>query len=112
MWPGFCTQAEGSRGRGACPSSRPRPSPRAVTALLAVVTGLALLLQHIGFNGGDPSLRDALIYTAQSTLSLDAMKALADHVSWAGDVLRIVLRLSGPLLLGLALLSIRNRVKR
>jgi uncharacterized protein YjbI with pentapeptide repeats len=85
---------------------------RAVTALLAVVTGLALLLQHIGFNGGDPSLRDALIFTAQSTLSLDAMKTLADHVSWAGDVLRIVLRLSGPLLLGLALLSIRNRVKR
>lgn len=84
---------------------------RAVTALLVVVVGLGLLLQHIGFNGGDPSLGNAL-YTAQATLSLDAKKALAEQVSWAGDVLRIVLRLSGPLLLGLALLSVRNRVKR
>jgi Pentapeptide repeats (9 copies) len=85
---------------------------RAFAALLIVVAGLSLLLQHIGFNGGDPPLRDALIYTAQSTLSLEAKKALAEHVSWAGDVLRLVLRLSGPVLLGLALLSVRNRVKR
>jgi hypothetical protein len=85
---------------------------RAVTALLVVVVGLGLLLQRIGFNGGDPSLRDALIYTALTTLSLGARRALAEQVSWAGDGLRIVLRLSGPLLLGLALLSIRNRVKR
>jgi hypothetical protein len=37
---------------------------------------------------------------------------LTDHVSWVGETLRIVLRLVGPLLLGLALLSVRNRVKR
>ena len=39
-------------------------------------------------------------------------QALTKNVSWAGEVLRIILRLAGPLLLGLALLSVRNRVKR
>jgi hypothetical protein len=86
---------------------------RALAWLTAVVVGLAVLLQAVGFNGGDPSFRDALIYAAQSTVSIPSTnKALTDHVSWAGEVLRIVLRLAGPLLLGLALLSVRNRVKR
>jgi hypothetical protein len=86
---------------------------RALTCLVAVVVGLAALLQAIGFNGGDPSFRDALIYAAQSIISIaGGNEALTEHVSWAGEVLRIVLRLVGPILLGLALLSIRNRVKR
>jgi hypothetical protein len=86
---------------------------RALAWLVAVVLGLAGLLQAIGFNGGDPPFRDALIYGAQSTVSLASTnKALTDHVSWAGETLRIVLRLVGPVLLALALLSVRNRVKR
>ena len=86
---------------------------RALAWLAAVVVGLAALLQAIGFNGGDPGFRDAVIYAAQSTLSITSGNtALTEHVSWAGEVLRIVLRLAGPLLLGLALLAVRNRVKR
>jgi hypothetical protein len=86
---------------------------RALIGLVAVVVGLAGLLQAIGFNGGDPRFRDTLIYAAQSTLSITSgNKTLIEHVSWAGEVMRIVLRLVGPLLLGLALLSVRNRVKR
>jgi hypothetical protein len=86
---------------------------RALTCLAAVIVGLAGLLQAIGFNGGDPSFRDALIYAAQTTISIaSGNEALAENTSWAGEVLRIVLRLAGPLLLGLALLSVRNRVKR
>jgi hypothetical protein len=74
---------------------------------------LAALLQVIGFNGGDPRFRDALIYAAQSTVSIaNSNKALTEHVSWAGEVLRIALRLTGPVLLGLTLLSIRGRVRR
>ena len=49
------------------------------------------------------------MYAANSTLSIGD-----DHVlltGW-GKLLRIMLRLAGPVLLGLALLSIRNRVKR
>jgi hypothetical protein len=86
---------------------------RALAWLMAVIVGLAGLLQAIGFDGGDPSFRDALTYSAQSTISITSgNKALSEHVSWAGEVIRIVLRLIGPVLLGLALLSIRNRVKR
>jgi uncharacterized protein YjbI with pentapeptide repeats len=86
---------------------------RALAWLTVVVIGLAALLQSVGFNGGDPAFRDALIYAAQSTVSIaSSNEALTDQVSWAGEVLRIVLRLIGPLLLGLALLSVRNRVKR
>jgi Pentapeptide repeats (9 copies) len=86
---------------------------RALACLVAVVVGLAVLLQSIGFNDGDPGFRDALIYAAQSTISIaSGNKVLTEHVSWTGEVLRIALRLIGPVLLGLALLSVRNRVKR
>ena len=86
---------------------------RALAWLAAVIVGLAGLLQAIGFDGGDPGFRDAVIYAAQSTISVaSGNTALTEHVSWAGEVLRIVLRLVGPLLLGLALLAVRNRVKR
>jgi hypothetical protein len=88
-------------------------SLRALAWLGAAVLGLAGLLQAIGFKGGDPGFRDALIYAAQSSISIaSGNTALAEHVSWAGEVLRIALRLIGPVLLGLALLSVRNRVKR
>jgi uncharacterized protein YjbI with pentapeptide repeats len=86
---------------------------RALAWLVAIVVGLAGLLQAIGFNGGDPGFRDAVIYAAQSTISIaSGNTALTEHVSWAGEVLRIALRLAGPVLLGLALLAVRNRVKR
>jgi hypothetical protein len=86
---------------------------RALAWLFVVIAGLAGVLQAIGFNGGDPSFRDALIYAAQTTISMtSANQALSEHVNWAGEVLRIVLRLAGPLLLGLTLLSIRGRVRR
>jgi uncharacterized protein YjbI with pentapeptide repeats len=86
---------------------------RALAWLMVVVVGLAGLLQAVGFNGGDPGFRDALIYAAQSTISIPTGNmALTEHVSWAGEMLRIVLRLTGPVLLGLALLAVRNRVKR
>jgi hypothetical protein len=86
---------------------------RALVSLVVAVVGLAGLLQAIGFNGGDPGFRDVMIYAAQSTVSIaSGNKALTEHVSWAGEVLRIVLRLAGPLLRGLTLLSIRGRVRR
>jgi uncharacterized protein YjbI with pentapeptide repeats len=86
---------------------------RALAWLIVIDIVLAVLLQVIGFNSRDPGFRDALIYTAQSTVSIQSSNmTLTSHVSWAGEILRIVLRLVGPLLLGLALLSVRNRVKR
>jgi hypothetical protein len=84
---------------------------RALTALGMVVVGLAGLFHAVGFVPAHPgpSWWDSLLYTAGSTVSIsdDALKLTA----W-GKLLRILLRLVGPLLLGLALLSVRNRVKR
>jgi uncharacterized protein YjbI with pentapeptide repeats len=88
-------------------------SLRAVAFLVGVVLVVAIFLQGAGFNGGDPVFRDALIYAALSTLSLESKnRVLTEHISWFGDVLRMVVRLAGPVLIGLALLAVRNRVKR
>jgi uncharacterized protein YjbI with pentapeptide repeats len=84
---------------------------RALAALGVIVVTLAGLFHAVGFAPIRPasSWWDSLLYTAGSTLSIsdDTLKLTA----W-GKLLRIVLRLLGPLLLGLALLSVRNRVKR
>jgi uncharacterized protein YjbI with pentapeptide repeats len=84
---------------------------RALATLGVVVVLLATLFYAIGFAPArpPPSWWDSLLYTSGSTLSIsdDALKLTA----W-GKLLRILLRLLGPLLLGLALLSVRNRVKR
>jgi hypothetical protein len=84
---------------------------RALTALGTVVVALAVLFHTVGFSPSRsvPSWWDSLLYTAGSTVSIndDTMRLTA----W-GKLLRILLRLLGPLLLGLALLSVRNRVRR
>jgi len=84
---------------------------RALAALGVVVVALAGLFHTIGFLPARPAPTwwDSLLYTAGSTLSIsdDTLKLTA----W-GKLLRILLRLLGPLLLGLALLSVRNRIKR
>jgi Pentapeptide repeats (9 copies) len=84
---------------------------RTLTALAVVVVALAGLFHAVGFvpTRPAPSWWDSLLYTAGSTLSIsdDTLKLTA----W-GKLLRILLRVLGPLLLGLALLSVRNRVKR
>jgi len=86
---------------------------RALGCLAAVVLLLGVLFQHLGFDHARPPLWASLLYTAQSTLSLETrLRSLPQALTWQGEVLRIVLRVTGPVLLGLALLSIRNRVKR
>jgi hypothetical protein len=54
-------------------------------------------------------MQQCLLYAAESTLSLVNP---AVELTGPGRVLLIGLRLGGPLLLGLALLTVRNRVKR
>jgi hypothetical protein len=84
---------------------------RALASLVAVVVGLAALLHVVGYAArpSPPSFWGSLLYAASSTLSIvDEQVRLT---AW-GKLLRITLRLAGPILLGLMLLSIRNRVKR
>jgi hypothetical protein len=83
---------------------------RALLSLLVVVLGLAVLFHWIGFRGDPPGpwYWGSVLYAGKSTLSLPVQEQLT---GW-GEVLRILLRLTGPVLLGLALLSVRGRVKR
>jgi uncharacterized protein YjbI with pentapeptide repeats len=86
---------------------------RAVGCLAVVVLALAVLFQHVGFNHLDPPFWDMLIYATQGAISLDSKNTgLMNRLSQTGEVLRVIVRLTGPVLLALALLSVRNRVKR
>jgi uncharacterized protein YjbI with pentapeptide repeats len=71
--------------------------------------GLGLSLYFWGFPHEEP-LVGALLYSIQSTTSL--LRAPEAELTYVGQVFQIVLRLLGPLFFGLALLSLRGRVRR
>jgi hypothetical protein len=84
---------------------------RAVAALAVVTMLLAVAFHLVGFAvpPRPVSYWTSLLYAFRATLSLtdDQVKLTA----W-GQLLQGVLRLTGPVLLGLALLALRGRVKR
>jgi Pentapeptide repeats (9 copies) len=84
---------------------------RALASLAVVVVGLAALLHVFGYAArpSPPSFWGSLLYAASSTLSIGDEQV---RLTGWGKLLRITLRLAGPVLLGLMLLSVRNRVKR
>jgi len=86
---------------------------RALLTLFIVVVGATGLLWAAGFNGAHPQLMETGVYTMLSALSVEGgTSQLTAHLSLVGDLARAVLRILSPILIGLALLSIRNRVKR
>jgi hypothetical protein len=84
---------------------------RALASLAVVVLGLATLLHLVGYatHPSPASAWGSLLYAASSTLWIGDDEV---RLTGWGKLLLIALRLAGPVLLGLALLSIRNRVKR
>jgi Pentapeptide repeats (9 copies) len=82
---------------------------RAAVALAATVFVFGALLDAWGFPE-DVSFGDALTFSAQSTTGL--FRPPQRDLTLAGKWLEIGLRLLGPLFFGLALLSLRGRVKR
>jgi hypothetical protein len=84
---------------------------RALGCLAVIIAGAALAFHTVGFARphSPAGLQGSLLYAAESTLSL--VNPTVELTGW-GRVLRMGLRLVGPLLLGLALLAVRNRVKR
>jgi len=60
---------------------------------------------------GKPGFRDAAYYSVQSATSL-LREPSSEPLTTIGRTVEIALRLLGPLLLGLALLALRGRVKR
>ena len=82
---------------------------RALAALLVTVLCGASLLKAFGFPDGESWLRSAL-FACQSSISL--LHIPDRELTAGGEAVTIALRLLGPLFFGLALLSLRGRVRR
>jgi uncharacterized protein YjbI with pentapeptide repeats len=84
---------------------------RAVTCLAVVTALLAVAFHLVGFivPPHPVSYWTSLLYAFRSTLSLTDNEVTL--TAW-GQLLQGILRLTGPVLLGLALLALRGRVKR
>lgn len=85
---------------------------RALLCLAALLTTASVTLHVVGFAAPQPSLSTCLLYAVESAVSLDPKFAGLPNLTWQGEIVRVAMRLLGPLLLGLALLAVRNRVKR
>ena len=85
---------------------------RALGGLAVLVVLAAIAFQEWGFGSSHPAFGTCFLYAAQSTVSLETKLATLPSLTWQGEVLRLAMRLLGPVFLGLALLAIRNRVKR
>lgn len=85
---------------------------RSLVALLLVIVVAALLFGAVGIVHVDSHMATFwvdLLYAARSTVSLTDSEV---RLTQWGKLLQLVLRLIGPVLLGLGLLAVRNRVKR
>jgi uncharacterized protein YjbI with pentapeptide repeats len=82
---------------------------RALVALGVTVLLFAGLFSALDIRGQESFLSD-LVFSLQSTTSL--LRAPAEELPTGGQFLEVGLRLLGPLFFGLALLSLRGRVKR
>jgi hypothetical protein len=85
---------------------------RSMLVLGALVLASALALQRAGFGGPTHGYPDCLLYAAGSVLSLDLSGHLPAQLTDWGQLIRMVLRIGGPVLLGLGALAVRGRVKR
>ncbi|GAA2116808.1 pentapeptide repeat-containing protein [Actinomadura alba] len=87
---------------------------RALTSLAFVIALLAFGMQFAGFPGQHhPAYLDTLLYSLRAAFSVDVKTAaLPESITRWGQVFRVMLRIAGPLFVGLAALAIRNRVKR
>jgi Pentapeptide repeats (9 copies) len=85
---------------------------RALLVLGGLVLAVAVALQHGGFLGRGPGFMECVLYAAGSVVSLDQRGHLPGALTEWGEVIRLVLRVGGPVLLSLAALAVRGRVKR
>ena len=81
---------------------------RALIALVVTVLLFTCLFSIAGIRDGN--FWDDLVFSLQSTTNL--LRGPAEDIPIEGELLEIGLRLLGPLFFGLALLSLRGRVKR
>jgi hypothetical protein len=81
---------------------------RALLSLIVLIVGSSALAVYLGFMGQGVPFSDALTFGLRSALSLQPS---SQDLTTVGEALQILLRLLGPVLLGLALLSLRGRLK-
>jgi hypothetical protein len=85
---------------------------RAVIALAFTVVAFGILFAWCGFRP-DQGLGRGLLFSVESSSSLFRVPETKDFgLTGGGEVLQVIMRLLGPLFFGLALLSLRGRVKR
>lgn len=82
---------------------------RSFAALAAVILLAGVPLTLWGFHPARAYFRSVL-FAAQSSLTL--IHPPEAHMSASGEVVQIAIRLAGPALVGLAILSLRSRIKR
>jgi uncharacterized protein YjbI with pentapeptide repeats len=86
---------------------------RALAALALVIGLVGVGFSRVGFHHPHPSQLVSWLYALQATVSLEGKAPqLSGQLTLPGELFRVGLRFTGPVLLGLALLSIRGRVKR
>jgi uncharacterized protein YjbI with pentapeptide repeats len=87
---------------------------RALATLLLTILVISGLFVAFGFDDtsttADTSFLGAAIFSFRTAIGL--LRDPQPTLTLAGDVLQIVLRLAAPVLLGLAVLSVRGRIKR
>jgi uncharacterized protein YjbI with pentapeptide repeats len=83
--------------RGPMTTTRPAPTTTATAPTTTTLTA-------------DTSFGGALVYAARTVIGLN--RDPQPRLTRWGDILQILLRILGPVLLGLAILSVRGRVKR
>ena len=84
---------------------------RSLAGLAGLILIAAVVLRYAGFPGVTPDFGPCVLYAAGSVVSLDLGHVPGVLTNW-GDVVRLALRIGGPILLGLAALAVRGRVKR
>jgi hypothetical protein len=74
--------------------------------------GLAQAYQQVTVTGPRPGWLSAFFYSLQSSTSLLSSTVSALPLTGFGEVVQIALKLLGPIFVGLAILAVRNRIKR
>jgi hypothetical protein len=74
--------------------------------------GLAAAYQQVADPGPRPGWLNALFYSLHSSTSLLSQTQPAPVLTNAGEAVQIALKLLGPIFAGLAILAVRNRIKR
>jgi uncharacterized protein YjbI with pentapeptide repeats len=84
---------------------------RALVSLVALVLLYSWLFETFGFSRSQPYFR-GLLFSAETATNLLGGSVQQLPLNPTGDLLQVTLRILGPLLLGLAVLSLRGRIMR